>query len=89
MIYESSQVSFREIQILVKIWANTRGALDSGGHEGDLWTQDDMKGFGHRQAQEGDLDTGQRKGSLSVHTSLKGCFGYGQVKKSVLGMGKR
>ena len=33
MIYDSSQVSFIEIQILVKIRANTSGALDSGGHE--------------------------------------------------------
>lgn len=36
-----------------------------------LWTREGMKGFGHGQAQEGDLDTGQRKGSLWVRPTQK------------------
>ena len=67
LIYESSQVSFREIQILVKIWVNTRGALDSGGHEGDLWIRVDM----------GALGAGNRGGEPWIQATAKCCFGLG------------
>ena len=40
-----------------------------------LWTREGMKGFGHGQAQEGDLDTGQRKGSLWVRANTRDALG--------------
>ena len=45
--------------------------MDSSNREVLLWTREGMKGFGRRQAQEGDLDTGQRKGSLWVRPTQK------------------
>lgn len=49
--------------------------MDSSNREVLLWTREGMKGFGHRQAQEGDLDTGQRKGSLWVRANTRDALG--------------
>lgn len=51
--------------------------MDSSNREVLLWTREGMKGFGHRQAQEGDLDTGQRKGSLWVRPTQKSALDAG------------
>lgn len=51
--------------------------MDSSNREVLLWTREGMKGFGRRQAQEGDLDTGQRKGSLWVRPMQKSALDAG------------
>lgn len=82
MIYESSQVSFREIQILVKIWVNTRGALDSGGHEGDLWIRVDM-GLWVQVIVEGSLGFKQPRSAALDSGGHEGALGAGKLKRAI------